>query len=284
MVNDEARACAGAARDPAARLRFDVITLFPALVAAVADYGVVRRAREQGLWQLICWNPRQWADNAYGAVDDRPFGGGAGMVMQAPPLAAAIAAAQAARGDDAPVIYLSPQGKLLDHQRLQRLAQSSGAILLCGRYEGVDERLIESCVDEELSLGDFVLSGGEIAAMAVIDATVRLLPGALGDPASAQEDSFVAGLLDHPHYTRPEVYRGQSVPEVLLSGHHAQIRRWRYKMALLRTRKRRPDLFARWLAERAAGGLRREEAQLLAEIEAEELCGRDYGLEKEKAT
>lgn len=256
-------------------LRFDVITLFPEMFAAVTEYGVTRRAHEQGLWRLTCWNPRRYADNAYGAVDDRPFGGGPGMVMQAPPLEAAIDAAQAARGDAAPVIYLSPQGRLLEHRRVAELSRSRGAILLCGRYEGIDERLIERRVDEEISLGDFVLSGGEIAAMAVIDACVRLLPGALGDEASAAEDSFAEGLLDCPHYTRPEDYRGMRVPAVLLSGHHEKIRRWRLKMALARTRARRPDLFARWLAERAARGLSREEAQLLAEIEAEELCGRD---------
>lgn len=259
-------------------LRYDVITLFPAMFAALTEYGITRRARERGLWQLVCWNPRQWADNAYGAIDDRPFGGGPGMVMQAAPLAAAIEAARAARQDEAAVIYLSPQGRLLDHSRVKALAAGSGAILLCGRYEGVDERLIERYVDEEISLGDFVLSGGEIAAMALIDATVRLLPGALGDAASAAEESFAEGLLDCPHYTRPEIFLGMRVPEVLLSGHHEKIRRWRLKMALARTRARRPDLFARWLAHRAARGLSKEEAQLLAEIENEELCGRDNAL------
>jgi tRNA (guanine37-N1)-methyltransferase len=185
----------------------------------------------------------------------------------------AIAAARLGRGDDgAKVIYLSPQGAPLTHERVVRLAETPGAILLCGRYEGVDERLIERCVDEEISIGDFVLSGGEIAAMALIDACVRQLPGALNDDASAVEDSFVAGLLDCPHYTRPEVYEGMPVPEVLLSGHHENIRRWRLKMSLARTRERRPEL----LAQRALRQqMSAEETQLLGEIEAEELCGRN---------
>ncbi len=193
-------------------LRFDVITLFPEMFAAVTGFGISRRALERGLWQLECWNPRTWADNAYGSVDDRPFGGGPGMVMQAQPLEEAIGAAKLAReaaGVNAgPVIYLSPQGKPLSHAKVAELAAGSGAILLCGRYEGIDERLIARCVDEEISLGDFVLSGGEVAALALIDACVRQLPGALNDDGSAVEDSFVDGLLDCPHYTRPEVYEG----------------------------------------------------------------------------
>jgi tRNA (guanine37-N1)-methyltransferase len=247
--------------------RFDVITLFPEIFAAVTGAGITRRALERGLWQLAAWNPRDWAENAYRTVDDRPFGGGPGMVMMPGPLERAVAAAKEARGGGK-VIYLSPQGSPLTHRRVCEVAATDGAILLCGRYEGVDERLIGRCVDEEISLGDFVLSGGEIAAMALIDACVRQLPGALNDDASAVEESFVAGLLDCPHYTRPEVYEGISVPEVLLSGHHENIRRWRLKQALARTRKRRPDL----LAFRT---LSAEEAQLLREIEAEELCGRN---------
>jgi tRNA (guanine37-N1)-methyltransferase len=219
------------------------------------------------LWQLAAWNPRDWAENAYRTVDDRPFGGGPGMVMMPGPLEKAVAAAKEARGGGR-VIYLSPQGSPLTHRRVCEVAATDGAILLCGRYEGVDERLIGRCVDEEISVGDFVLSGGELAAMALIDACVRQLPGALNDDASVVEESFVAGLLDCPHYTRPEVYEGISVPEVLLSGHHENIRRWRLKQALARTRKRRPDL----LAFRT---LSAEEAQLLREIEAEELCGRN---------
>jgi len=248
-------------------LRFDVVTLFPEMFAAVSGVGITRRALQRGLWQLASWNPRDWAENAYRTVDDRPFGGGPGMVMMPGPLEKAIAAAKAARGAGR-VIYLSPQGKPLTHGRVCELAATEGAILLCGRYEGVDERLIGRCVDEEISLGDFVLSGGEIAAMALIDACVRQLPGALNDDASAIEESFVAGLLDCPHYTRPEVYEGISVPDVLLSGHHENIRRWRLKQALARTRKRRPDM----LTYRT---LSAEEAQLLRQIEAEELCGRD---------
>ncbi|MDP1653333.1 MAG: tRNA (guanosine(37)-N1)-methyltransferase TrmD [Rhodocyclaceae bacterium] len=261
-------------------LRFDVVTLFPEMFAAVRDCGISRRALERGLWQMECWNPRDWAGNAYGSVDDRPFGGGPGMVMQAQPLESAIGAAKVARNDGAHgarVIYLSPQGAPLNHARVKYLAAGAGAILLCGRYEGIDERLIARCVDEEVSLGDFVLSGGEIAALALIDACVRQLPGALNDEASAVEDSFVDGLLDCPHYTRPEVYEGLAVPEVLLSGHHENIRRWRLKQSLARTRERRPELFAKWLAQRAHGtsGLSKEEAQLLREIETEELCGRE---------
>lgn len=252
-------------------LRFDVITLFPEMFAAVTGFGISRRALERGLWQLECWNPRTWADNAYGSVDDRPFGGGPGMVMQAQPLEDVIGAAKFARGvagvNAGPVIYLSPQGKPLSHPKVAELAAGSGAILLCGRYEGIDERLVARCVDEEVSLGDFVLSGGELAALALIDACVRQLPGALNDAGSAVEDSFVDGLLDCPHFTRPEVYEGLPVPEVLLSGHHENIRRWRLKQSLLRTRERRPELFAKWLAQKNARGLSKEEAQLLREIE-----------------
>jgi tRNA (guanine37-N1)-methyltransferase len=251
-------------------LRFDIVTLFPEMFAAVRDYGVSRRALERGLWQLACWNPREWAENAYGSVDDRPFGGGPGMVMRARPLECAIAAAKAARAGAGRVIYLSPQGRPLDHAKVVELAAGGGAILLCGRYEGVDERLIERCVDEEVSLGDFVLSGGEIAALALIDACVRQLPGALNDDASAVEDSYAegaGGLLDCPHYTRPEVYEGMPVPEVLLSGHHENIRRWRLKQSLARTRERRPELFAAWRAQRTARGLSKQEAQLLREVE-----------------
>ncbi|MBU1235902.1 MAG: tRNA (guanosine(37)-N1)-methyltransferase TrmD [Gammaproteobacteria bacterium] len=248
-------------------MRFDVVTLFPEMLSAVTGAGITRRALERDLWQLSAWNPRDWAENAYRTVDDRPFGGGPGMVMLPAPLEKAIAAAKAARGGGK-VIYFSPQGRTLTHRRVCELAAMDGAILLCGRYEGVDERLIERCVDEEISLGDFVLSGGEIAAMALIDACVRQLPGALNDDASAVEESFVDGLLDCPHYTRPEVYEGMRVPDVLLSGHHENIRRWRLKMSLARTRKRRPDL----LTYRA---LSAEEAQLLREIETAELCGRN---------
>ena len=248
-------------------LAFDVITLFPEIFNAVTASGITRRALERKLWDLQCWNPRDFTEDNHRTVDDRPYGGGPGMVMLVEPLEKAIAAAKAKRGDGAKVIYFSPQGKPLTHQRVLDLAAESGgskgAILLCGRYEGVDERLIERCVDEEVSLGDFVLSGGEIPALALIDACVRQLPGALNDAGSAVEDSFVAGLLDCAHYTRPEVYEGMQVPEVLLSGNHENIRRWRLKQALGRTWLRRPEL----LAGRV---LSKEEARLLEEFRQEQ--------------
>jgi tRNA (guanine37-N1)-methyltransferase len=227
-------------------LNFDVVTLFPEMFVAVTESGISRRALERGLWQLQCWNPREWADDSYRTIDDRPYGGGPGMVMLAAPLEKAINAAQLRRRKlgqgDGPVIFLSPQGKQLTHRRVLELAASDGAILLCGRYEGVDERLLRRRVDEEISLGDYVLSGGEIAALALIDACVRQLPGALNDDASAIEESFAAGLLDTSHFTRPEDYEGMRVPEVLVSGNHEKIRRWRLKQALGRTWQRRPDL------------------------------------------
>jgi tRNA (guanine37-N1)-methyltransferase len=243
-------------------LRFDVITLFPEMFAALTASGITRRALERGLWQIECWNPRQWTQDVHRTVDDRPYGGGPGMVMMASPLEQAINAAKAAAGVEMKVICLSPQGRRIDQRRVEELAASKGAILLCGRYEGIDERLMERCVDEELSLGDFVLSGGELAAMALMDACIRQLPGALNDEASAVEDSFAAGLLDCPHYTRPEVYEGSVVPDVLLSGNHEKIRRWRLKQALGRTWQRRPDL----LETRV---LSSEEADLLAEFRRE---------------
>ena len=252
-------------------IRFDCVTLFPEMFAAVTQCGITRRALEEGLWAWHGWNPRDFADNSWRRVDDRPFGGGPGMVMQPGPLEKAVAAAKSAQQVAglaySRVIYLSPQGAPLTHERVMELAAGGdGLILLCGRYEGIDERLIERCVDEEISIGDFVLSGGELPAMALIDAVVRQLPGVLNDAASAVEDSFVAGLLDCPHYTRPEVYAGLPVPEVLMSGDHKRIRRWRLKQSLARTRKRRPDL----LAHRA---LSAEETQLLTEISGEEQCG-----------
>lgn len=243
-------------------IAFDVITLFPEMFAAVAGHGITRRARERGLWRLALWNPRDFADDHYRTVDDRPYGGGPGMVMLAGPLEKAIAAAKGNQ-PGAKVIYLSPQGRPLSHVRVLALAEGTGAILLCGRYEGVDERLVERCVDEEISLGDFVLSGGEIAAMALIDAVVRQLPGALNDADSAVEESFAGGLLDCPHYTRPEVHEGLPVPPVLLSGHHAEIRRWRLKQALGRTWLRRPELIER-------RQLSKEEFILLEEFKREQ--------------
>jgi len=219
-----------------------VVSIFPELVGQVGEYGVVGRAVERQLLSLHCENPRDFAEDAHRTVDDRPFGCGPGMVLKCEPMARAIRQAKDRLPAGSPVICLSPQGKVFDQGAARRLADLQGFILLAGRYEGIDERLIESEVDEELSLGDFVLSGGEIAAMAVIDAVVRLLPGVLGDDESAVQDSFMDGLLDHPHYTRPEIVDGRRVPAVLLSGDHARIARWRYKQALGRSFLRRPDL------------------------------------------
>ncbi len=219
-----------------------VVSLFPDMVSTIAEYGVVGRARQRKLVTLRTENPREFTDDVHRTVDDRPYGGGPGMVMKFEPLAKAVSAARAASPEGSPVVYLSPQGRVFDQVEAQRLAAMPGMILLAGRYEGIDERLIEAHVDEELSLGDFVLSGGEIAAMAVVDAVVRLLPGVLGDDESAAQDSFMEGLLDCPHYTRPEQVDGRPVPEVLLSGDHAQIARWRMKQALGRSYLRRPDL------------------------------------------
>lgn len=223
-------------------MHFDVITLFPEMVATIAEYGVVGRAQRNGLVTLEIENPREHTSDVHRTVDDRPYGGGPGMVMKYEPLAGAVAAARSRAPEGSPVVYLSPQGRVFDQATATRYAALPGLILLAGRYEGVDERFIDAHVDEELSLGDFVLSGGEIAAMAVIDAVVRLLPGVLGDDESAAQDSFVEGLLDCPHYTRPEEIDGQRTPDVLLSGDHAEIARWRLKQALGRTYERRPDL------------------------------------------
>lgn len=223
-------------------IRFDAITLFPEMFAAVSASGITRRALETGLWQLQTWNPRDFTTDNYRTIDDRPYGGGPGMVMLAEPLEKALIAARTAGGGR--VIYLSPQGARLDHAMVMRLAGEPALTLLCGRYEGIDERLIAKCVDEELSAGDYVLSGGELAAMVLIDAVVRQLPGALGEAQSALQESFADGLLDCPQYTRPQEWRGSEVPEVLLSGHRELIRRWRLREALGRTWKRRPDLIA----------------------------------------
>ncbi|MDH3748334.1 MAG: tRNA (guanosine(37)-N1)-methyltransferase TrmD [Gammaproteobacteria bacterium] len=226
-------------------MQFAVVSLFPELVAQVAEHGVVGRAVERGIVSLALQNPRDYADDVHRTVDDRPYGGGPGMVMKYEPAAKAIDAAREHVAEDSPVVCLSPAGRVFDQSVALRLAKLPGLILLAGRYEGVDERLIKSHVDEELSLGDFVLSGGEIAAMAVIDAVTRLLPGVLGDAESAIQDSFMDGLLDCPHYTRPESISGQDVPAVLLSGDHAEIARWRYKQALGRSYLRRPDLVSK---------------------------------------
>ena len=223
-------------------IRFHVVTLFPEMFAALTHSGISGRALETGLWSLGLWNPRDFTSDNYRTVDDRPYGGGPGMVMLAEPLEKALDAAKEAGGGR--VIYLSPQGRKLDHEKVMELAGGTAVTLLCGRYECIDERLIERRVDEELSIGDYVLSGGELAAMTLIDAVVRQVPGALGDDQSAAQESFVGGLLDCPQYTRPELYRGARVPEVLLSGHHKNIRRWRLQQALGRTWLRRPDLLA----------------------------------------
>jgi len=227
-------------------LQFDVVTIFPAMFDAVAEAGVIGRARDKGIYQLVAWNPRDFAQNAYRTVDDRPYGGGPGMVMMAEPVGRALAAAkqrQKSAGVQHPrVIHLTPQGRLLNHRLVMELAGQQGLVLLAGRYEGVDERVTARDIDDEVSIGDYVLSGGELAAMVLIDCIVRQLPGVLGDAESATQDSFVNGLLDCPHYTRPEVYEGQKVPPVLLSGNHADISRWRLKQALGRTWQRRPDL------------------------------------------
>jgi len=226
-------------------MKIDVISLFPPMFEAVTNYGITGRAIRNELLSLRVWNPRDYTDDKHRSVDDRPYGGGPGMVMMAEPLTKAIAAARSGQVSGTKVIYLSPQGRRLDHEGVLELSRRAGLILLAGRYEGIDERLLETEVDEEWSIGDYVLSGGELAAMVVIDAIARQLPGALGDEDSAQQDSFVDGLLDYEHYTRPETYLGRVVPEVLVSGDHEKIRRWRLKRSLGRTWLRRPDLLER---------------------------------------
>lgn len=225
-------------------LRVAVVTLFPALIEALGIGGITARAMQRGLVAVRCFNPRDYTRDRHRRVDDRPYGGGPGMVMMAEPLCAATRAARAALAEDAAVhtVYLTPQGARFDQARARELAQRESIVLVCGRYEGVDERFVASDVDEELSLGDFVLSGGELPAMALIEALTRLLPGALGHEGSAVEDSFSGALLDCPHYTRPEEFEGRRVPEVLLSGDHEAVRRWRLEQARARTLERRPDL------------------------------------------
>ncbi len=242
-------------------MRFDVISLFPEMFDALTKFGITSRAEARNIYSVNVINPRDFTQDNHKTVDDRPYGGGPGMVMLAEPLAKSIDLAkhnQAALGFKPHVVHLSPRGEPLNHQKVMQLSQMQGLILLASRYEGVDERLISALVDEEVSIGDYVLSGGELPAMVLIDAVVRQLPGVLGDADSAVEDSFVNGLLDYPHYTRPEVYKEQKVPEVLLSGNHARIREWRLKQSLLLTRAKRPDLLA-------ARSLTKEEARLLQE-------------------
>lgn len=221
-----------------------IVTLFPALIEPFANLGVTGRGVGRGLYGLATVDPRDFATDAHGTVDDRPYGGGPGMVLKVEPWARAIEAARARVPAGSPVVFLTPQGRRFDQGEARRLASLPGMVLVAGRYEGFDERLIEMTCDEELSLGDFVLSGGEVASLAVVDAVARLLPGVLGDEQSAAQDSFADGLLDHPHYTRPEVVAGRAVPRVLLEGNHEQIRRWRRSQALGRTAERRPDLLA----------------------------------------
>ena len=237
------------------------VTLFGEMFRSITDYGVTGRALQRGLWHFNSINPRQFADNKLGYIDDRPFGGGPGMIMMAEPLQSAIDAAKAQHNGK--VVYLSPQGSPLTHQKAAELAKLDSLILVCGRSEGIDERLLSSAIDEEISIGDFVVSGGELPAMMLMDAVLRLIPGVLGDADSAEQDSFANGLLDCPHYTRPIKFQGMTVPAVLRSGNHALIAEWRLEQALRRTLQRRPDL----LAGRA---LTPEESRLLQKIQQEE--------------
>jgi len=253
--------------------RYDVVTLFPEMFVALTGSGITRRAKDRGLYALGFHNPRDFTHDAHRTVDDRPYGGGPGMVMLAEPLMQSISAARLAQqteiGASGPVIYLSPQGRRLDQAAVMELAAQPGLILLCGRYEGIDQRVIDRAVDDEVSLGDFVLSGGELPAMVLLDAIVRQLPGALNTADSANEDSFADGLLDCPHFTRPEMYANERVPDVLMSGNHAAIRRWRLKQSLGRTALRRPDLLA-------GRQLSKTELKLLEEFKQEQ-AGADGG-------
>ena len=247
-------------------IHFDAVTLFPEMFDAITRSGVTRRAFEGGAFELVLWNPRDFSTNAYRSVDDRPYGGGPGMVMMPEPLDKALKAArqrQRSCGVREPkVVYFTPQGRVLNHQVVVELGRCEGLILLAGRYEGVDERLVTRQADYEVSIGDYVLSGGELPAMVLMDAVVRQIPGVLGDTESALQESFVHGLLDCPHYTRPEVYEGMPVPAVLMSGNHAEIDRWRLKQSLGRTWTRRPELLARMK-------LSAEQQALLEEYERE---------------
>ncbi|MCC7596840.1 tRNA (guanosine(37)-N1)-methyltransferase TrmD [Janthinobacterium sp. FW305-129] len=248
-------------------MQFDVVTLFPEMFAALTQSGVTRRAFEQGKCGLSLWNPRDFTTDNHRTVDDRPYGGGPGMVMMARPLEATINAAKQRQTDlglAAPrVVFMSPQGRPLTHERVTQLKAEPGLVILCGRYEAVDQRLLDRCVDEEISMGDFVLSGGELPAMALMDAVIRLLPGVLNTEASAIEDSFVNGLLDSPHYTRPETYEGMAVPPVLMGGNHAEIVKWRRQRMLEATAAKRPDLL---VSARAAGLLSKTDEKFLASL------------------
>ncbi|RUO43128.1 tRNA (guanosine(37)-N1)-methyltransferase TrmD [Idiomarina aquatica] len=243
-------------------MQVGVISLFPEMFAAITEHGVTRRAIQDGLLSIEVWNPRDFTQDKHRTVDDRPYGGGPGMLMMVQPLVDAINAAKQRLGEETPVIYLSPQGQKLDHQGVTQLAQHDRMILIAGRYEGIDERVIQQYVDAEWSIGDYVLSGGELPAMVLIDAVARLVPGVLGHQDSAAEDSFADGLLDCPHYTRPEVYNEQRVPSVLLSGDHEKIRRWRLQQSLGKTWLQRRDLMNRL-------ALTDEQEQLLNEFIAQ---------------
>lgn len=247
-------------------MRFDVVTLFPELFAPFLTSGITRRAFESAQVDVQCTNPRDFASGNYRRVDDRPFGGGPGMVMMAEPLAQALAHIRAQRAEAGPVVLFSPIGQVMDHRMVGEFSSGPGAILLCGRYEGLDQRFIDAHVDQQVSLGDFVLSGGEIAAIALLDAVARLQPGVLSDPDSHHQDSFnpaLDGLLDCPHYTRPEAWAGQPVPDVLLSGHHVNIARWRREQSLRLTARHRPDLLAQ---ARARGLLTQQDERFLATL------------------
>ena len=239
-----------------------IISLFPGMFKAITEYGVTGRAVKQNLLAVQCWNPRDFTFDKHKTVDDRPYGGGPGMLMMVQPLRDAIRCAKSAAGDDVKVIYLSPQGRKLDQIGVQELAKNQKMIFVCGRYEGIDERLIETEIDEEWSIGDYVLTGGELPAMTLIDAVARFIPGVLGKQASAQEDSFAEGLLDCPHYTRPEQLDGLTVPPVLMSGNHEEIRKWRLKQSLQRTWLRRPELLE-------GLALTDEQSKLLSQIKRE---------------
>jgi tRNA (guanine37-N1)-methyltransferase len=247
-------------------MRIDILTLFPDFFDVICQSGITGRAHQRGLWSLKAWNPRDFVSDAHRTVDDRPYGGGPGMVMMAPPLTHALQAARLDRSQDGPVILLAPGGKVFTQAVAARLAQSTGAIFVCGRYEGIDQRFIDAQVDEAWSLGDFVLSGGEPALLPMLDATVRLMPGAMNDELSHGQDSFqpeLSGMLDSPHYTRPEVFEGVAVPEVLKSGHHERILRWRREQSLAATWQARPDLIDQ---ARAQGWLTRQDEAFLTQL------------------
>ncbi len=249
----------------------DVVSIFPEMFEAITRSGITARAAQRGLWQLRCRNPRDFTSDRYRRVDDRPYGGGPGMVMLGQPLVDAITVARAAGPQGRPVIALSPQGVPLDDARVRRLTTTAGFILIAGRYEAIDQRVIDRHVDEEVSIGDFIVSGGELPAMMLIDAAVRLLPGAMNDELSTAQESFAEGLLDCPHYTRPERFEGVAVPEVLLSGNHERIARWRRERALAATAQRRPDLLAR---ARAAAQLSAADEGFLANLNEARFAGK----------